>query len=137
MDVDSLANKIETYVEQHPNKMLHTFSLEFHEPFDMKEFVDHVFDCEEPYYAWGNEIPIYKEEETGYKYWKVTGNLFEVDEDGEIIDAPKLTIEFTNEWMRVYIDEKQDAERIAEFVVTLSQDYDFDARVLEEEYDEN
>jgi hypothetical protein len=53
-------------------------------------------------------------------YYSVRGNLIHVD-DGEATGSSKLTVEIAPTWIRVYVKDDADAERVAVFIHALSR----------------
>ena len=56
-------------------------------------------------------------------YYKLLGTLIHV-EDGEVVDASKITLEVSPEWARVYVKEDCCEHRAAEFVQAVCEEFD-------------
>lgn len=53
-------------------------------------------------------------------------------EDGEVVDFSEVDLEVWDEAARVYADGEADAERVAEFVRTVDDEYGVEARFVED-----
>lgn len=143
-DSDELAERIdETRLEypgepERPAIVGSPFTLEFDDPVDPEAFCDEISTPEDPWRMFGLKLQLADErtDENGdvvaSEYWKVNGVLFHV-EDGEEIDASKIDLETTSEWVRVYVKSECCEERAAEFVRTIDQEYGVDIKFVDRE----
>lgn len=97
------------------------FVVEFESPIDPESLCNTVTTAEEPWYMFGITSKINDND-----YWKVVGTLFHVKENGDVVDATKISFEVAPEWMRVYAKGEADEHRIAAFVETLNEEYPID-----------
>lgn len=108
------------------------FTIDFDAaPIDPEAFADTVLTPREPWYTFGVRTALSDE-----GYWKLALVLFHVDDAGETTGASKLTLEYTDEWARVYVKEGADAERVKEFLETLADHYDLTFNLPERDRDE-
>jgi hypothetical protein len=127
---ENLPEKIEdtriTYPEREHGVTIRgsPFTCEFEGPVDPVDFCDEVTTAEEPWQMFGLKSQLSDD------YWKVVGNLFHV-EDGEPVDSSKIAFEVAPEWVRIYVKEDCSAERAAEFVRALDEEYGVEPKFVD------
>lgn len=102
------------------------FTCDFDEPVDPVVFCEDVTTAEEPWEMFGVRNQIDDD------YWRVSGVLYHVEDD-EIVDSSKLDFEVCPDWVRVYVKGDCSAERAAEFVQTLDDEYGVDVKFVDDE----
>jgi len=103
------------------------FTLDFEDaPIDPDAFRETVCDPAAPWRTFGVRTPISDD-----GYWKLAMVLYQLGDDGAVNDASKLTLEYTTEWVRVYVKEGADAERVKRFIETLADHYEITVNLPE------
>jgi len=102
------------------------FVCEFHDPVSPKEFCGTITTVDDPWRMFGVRTQLSEE------YWKVVGNLFHVEND-ELVGVSQFSIEVAPEWMRVYVKNECSAERVAEFVRALDNEYGIETKFPSED----
>lgn len=102
------------------------FFAEFPDRVGPEAFCDDVRTAEDPWKLFGIKTQLQDD------YWKVTGNLWHV-EDEEIVDASPITFEVWADGIRIYVKEGCSAERAAEFVEVLKDEYDVEVTFADDE----
>ena len=119
---DNLVEEIEstriTYPEREHGVTVRgaPFTCDFETPVTPEEFCDDVTTANDPWRMFGVKMQL------ADGYWKVAGTLFHVTDD-EVKDASKISFEVSAEWMRIYVKEGSSADRVAEFVTALDEQY--------------
>ncbi|WP_254810640.1 hypothetical protein [Natronosalvus amylolyticus] len=123
LDLETLARKIDetriTYESVGSGVRIHgqTFTLEFADSLEPEVFCDTLSTPDEPWQMFGLTSQI------GDDYHKLLGTLIHV-EDGEVVDASKITLEVSPAWARVYVKEACCEHRAAEFVQSVCEEFD-------------
>ena len=102
------------------------FVIEFDTPVDPREWIDEVTTAEAPWRMFGVTTELDEE------YYSVACVLFHV-ENGDLDGATKVDLEVGPRFVRVYVKgEDADAERVAEFVQTVLDEYEAEVRFNDE-----
>ncbi|WP_135666849.1 hypothetical protein [Halorhabdus rudnickae] len=92
------------------------FVCYFGETVDPGVFLDQITEVGEPWHFFGATSKIHN------GYWTCKGNLLHV-ENGEQVWSSEVTLEVSDEWVRIYVFEESSAARVAEFVQELDDRY--------------
>lgn len=88
-----------------------------------ESFCDELSDPDEPWRMFGISTPISE------GYWKLHGVMIHDDSTS----SSKITLEVAPEWVRIYVKEDCSAERAAELVRTLDEEYGVDVEFADQE----
>lgn len=104
-------------------------SCDFDETVDPEVFCDTIRTAKDPWRMFGVKCKV------GEDYWNVVGNLFHI-EDETVIDASKISLEVAPEWVRIYVKEGCSAERAAEFIESLDEEFGVEVSIPGAEHTE-